>query len=212
MSTRASPTPPSGVLELTILVQSSSPIQKQPLPCASTTPFLPSCNIAKTWILMHLTPQIMAMFPMSSSSSKPCISGSKTYVSSLSLTHTHPMKPWQHDGLPPQSQAEKKAFKETINTLKFRTDEENFEEAQAQAYRSWTESKVPPSVAQLFHDPQLDTLDASCKCSSFPLSLSSQRSSMIHSKHLPSSIFYPLSRLLQHNHLIRYLFPAPSPT
>lgn len=73
------------------------------------------------------------------------------------------MQQWKqdHDGLPPQSPAEKKAFKETLNQSKFKIDEENFEEAQAQAYRSWTESKVPPSVAQLFHDPQLDTLDAS---------------------------------------------------
>jgi len=31
-------------------------------------------------------------------------------------------------------------------------------------------------------------------------------------KHLPSSIFYPLSRLLLLNHLTPYPFPAPSPT
>lgn len=71
-------------------------------------------------------------------------------------------RPSQHDGLPPQTHAEKVAFKQAIHNLKLKSDEENFDEAQAQAYRSWTETKVPTGVAELFHDPRLETLDASC--------------------------------------------------
>ncbi|KAJ3565311.1 hypothetical protein NP233_g7710 [Leucocoprinus birnbaumii] len=73
------------------------------------------------------------------------------------------MEKWkqEHDGLPPQSYAEKKTFKEAINEMKRKIDEENFEEAEAQAYRSWTETKVPSEVAELFEDPKLQTLNAS---------------------------------------------------
>lgn len=73
------------------------------------------------------------------------------------------MQQWKqdHDGLPPQTHAEKVAFKQAIHNLKLKSDEENFDEAQAQAYRSWTETKVPTGVAELFHDPRLETPDAS---------------------------------------------------
>ncbi|KAJ7485285.1 hypothetical protein FB451DRAFT_1337569 [Mycena latifolia] len=53
-----------------------------------------------------------------------------------------------HDGKPPQTTAEKKLFKEG----------ENFDEAEAQAYRCWTETRVPSDIAALFQDPQLSAL------------------------------------------------------
>lgn len=68
----------------------------------------------------------------------------------------------QHDGLPPQTYSDKKAFKELISNERRKIDEENFEEAEAQAYRSWTETKVPSEVVELFDDPKLQTLNASC--------------------------------------------------
>lgn len=68
----------------------------------------------------------------------------------------------QHDGLPPQTYSEKKAFKELISNERRKIDEENFEEAEAQAYRSWTETKVPSELAELFNDSRLQSLNASC--------------------------------------------------
>ena len=38
--------------------------------------------------------------------------------------------------------AEKKEFKAGIMKMRMKPDEENFEEAVAQAYRAWTETKV----------------------------------------------------------------------
>jgi amyloid beta precursor protein binding protein 1 len=66
-----------------------------------------------------------------------------------------------HDGKPPQTSAEKKLFKEGVQAMKIKFDEENFDEAEAQAYRSWTETRVPSDVAALFQDPQLGTLSPS---------------------------------------------------
>ncbi|KAJ6487955.1 hypothetical protein C8R45DRAFT_995037 [Mycena sanguinolenta] len=63
-----------------------------------------------------------------------------------------------HDGKPPQTAADKKAFKEAIRGMQIKSDEENFEEAEAQAYRCWTETGVPSDIAALFQDPQLSTL------------------------------------------------------
>jgi amyloid beta precursor protein binding protein 1 len=63
-----------------------------------------------------------------------------------------------HDGKPPQTAADKKAFKEGIQALKIKIDEENFDEAEAQAYRCWTETRVPSEIAALFQDPQLSAL------------------------------------------------------
>lgn len=67
---------------------------------------------------------------------------------------------WQsaHDGKPPRTSEEKKAFKEAVAGMKIKYDEENFEEAEAQAYRCWTETRVPSEIANLFQDPQLSKL------------------------------------------------------
>ena len=42
--------------------------------------------------------------------------------------------------------------------MKVKFDEENFDEAEAQAYRCWTETVVPPDVAKLFQDPAISSL------------------------------------------------------
>jgi NEDD8-activating enzyme E1 regulatory subunit len=58
----------------------------------------------------------------------------------------------QHDRLLPQTAAEKEEFKSVLNAQKRTSDEENFEEAVAQAYRAWTPTTVPPYLAELFTD------------------------------------------------------------
>ncbi|KAJ7065009.1 hypothetical protein C8F01DRAFT_1054604 [Mycena amicta] len=63
-----------------------------------------------------------------------------------------------HDGKPPQTYDEKKLFKEGLQSMKVKFDEENFDEAEAQAYRCWTETRVPSDISSLFQDPQLGTL------------------------------------------------------
>ena len=50
--------------------------------------------------------------------------------------------PHQHDGKPPQTSAERQEFKKRILAMKVKIDEENFDEAEAQAYRCWTETKA----------------------------------------------------------------------
>ena len=55
---------------------------------------------------------------------------------------THVTRYRQHDGALPATYAEKKAFKQHISTLKRKIDEENFEEAEAQAFRLWSEKSV----------------------------------------------------------------------
>lgn len=50
----------------------------------------------------------------------------------------------QHGGNPPDT-SERQDFKKRILTMKVKSDEENFDEAEAQAYRCWTETKVSPS-------------------------------------------------------------------
>jgi amyloid beta precursor protein binding protein 1 len=66
--------------------------------------------------------------------------------------HTHPSQLVQHNGLPPQTRAEKQEFKSNLNSQKRTLDEENFEEAVAQAYRVWTPTVVPPHIVELFKD------------------------------------------------------------
>lgn len=63
-----------------------------------------------------------------------------------------------HDGKPPQTYAEKKAFKEGVLAMKFKFDEENFDEAESQAYRCWTDTTVPSDIASLFQDLALSSL------------------------------------------------------
>ncbi|KAJ7269884.1 hypothetical protein C8J57DRAFT_1323830 [Mycena rebaudengoi] len=97
------------------------------------------------------------------------------YATSLDFTsmdptdHTHvpyviilvrALADWKaaHDGKPPQTTAEKKLFKEGVQAMKIKFDEENFDEAEAQAYRCWTETRVPGDIAALFQDPELSRL------------------------------------------------------
>ncbi|KAF7325748.1 NEDD8-activating enzyme E1 regulatory subunit [Mycena kentingensis (nom. inval.)] len=63
-----------------------------------------------------------------------------------------------HDGKAPQTSDEKKQFKEGLQAMKVKFDEENFDEAESQAYRCWTETKVPSEISDLFQDPQLSSL------------------------------------------------------
>ncbi|KAG6887311.1 hypothetical protein C0992_012895 [Termitomyces sp. T32_za158] len=63
-----------------------------------------------------------------------------------------------HDGRPPQTYQEKTAFKKTILDMKVKSDEENFDEAESQAYRCWTETSVPSDISALFQDPHLSNL------------------------------------------------------
>jgi amyloid beta precursor protein binding protein 1 len=57
-----------------------------------------------------------------------------------------------HDGLPPQTYAEKQEFKSLLNAQKRTLDEENFDEAVAQSYRAWTPTITPPHLVELFAD------------------------------------------------------------
>jgi hypothetical protein len=91
--------------------------------------------------------------------------------------------------------------------MKRKIDEENFEEAGAQAYRSWTETKVPSEVAELFDDPKLKTLNASCMHTLSWISMA-----LTHPQHLPSSICLLLSSNSLRNHLTRCLSQAHSRT
>ncbi|EIN04669.1 hypothetical protein PUNSTDRAFT_128225 [Punctularia strigosozonata HHB-11173 SS5] len=67
----------------------------------------------------------------------------------------------EHDGTPPKTYAEKQEFKARIRAMKVKQDEENFDEAEAQAYRAWTETTaslpdhVPSDIKALFDDPAL---------------------------------------------------------
>jgi amyloid beta precursor protein binding protein 1 len=58
-----------------------------------------------------------------------------------------------HDGNPPKTYAEKQEFKKLILNMKVKQDEENFDEAEAQAYRCWSETKIPPDISALFTLP-----------------------------------------------------------
>jgi len=58
-----------------------------------------------------------------------------------------------HDGNPPKTYAEKQEFKKLILSMKVKQDEENFDEAEAQAYRCWSETKVPSDISSLFTLP-----------------------------------------------------------
>ncbi|KAJ7594896.1 hypothetical protein C8J56DRAFT_927884 [Mycena floridula] len=60
----------------------------------------------------------------------------------------------QHNNLPPSTSAEKAAFKASIRAMRFKDkDEENFDEAEAQAYRCWGVTGVPSEVKELLDDP-----------------------------------------------------------
>jgi amyloid beta precursor protein binding protein 1 len=67
------------------------------------------------------------------------------------LILVHALNSWRsshdHD---PTTAAEKKDFKKMVRDMKKKPDEENFEEAEAQAWRVWTSSGVPPEIRELF--------------------------------------------------------------
>ncbi|TFK34707.1 hypothetical protein BDQ12DRAFT_689426 [Crucibulum laeve] len=65
-----------------------------------------------------------------------------------------------HDGSPPSTYPEKQAFKKQILAMKHKQDEENFDEAEGQAYRCWTPTVVPSEIKALFSDPKLAALSA----------------------------------------------------
>jgi amyloid beta precursor protein binding protein 1 len=88
------------------------------------------------------------------SSFEPSTIGKQQYVTHLHVVHA-PLTRYtltQHDGLPPQTYAEKQEFKSKLNAQKRTPDEENFEEAVAQAYRAWTPTVAPPHLVELFAD------------------------------------------------------------
>ncbi|EJD48980.1 hypothetical protein AURDEDRAFT_112722 [Auricularia subglabra TFB-10046 SS5] len=60
-----------------------------------------------------------------------------------------------HSGNIPKTFEEKKQFKHQILDMRRKPDEENFEEAEAQAYRIWSSQGVPSDVQALFADPGL---------------------------------------------------------
>ncbi|KAG2033554.1 hypothetical protein BDR03DRAFT_925430 [Suillus americanus] len=62
-----------------------------------------------------------------------------------------------HGGSLPKSYEQRQQFKKGVLALKVKGDEENFDEAEAQAYRCWTETKVPSEITALFNDPALST-------------------------------------------------------
>ncbi|KAJ8689596.1 hypothetical protein PTI98_012486 [Pleurotus ostreatus] len=64
----------------------------------------------------------------------------------------------EHGGLPPQTYPEKQEFKKSIVAMKIKPDEENFDEAEAQAYKCWTSTTVPSEVAELFQDTRLTNI------------------------------------------------------
>ncbi|KAH7909098.1 hypothetical protein BJ138DRAFT_1127932 [Hygrophoropsis aurantiaca] len=57
-----------------------------------------------------------------------------------------------HEGNLPKTYEEKKQFKKGVLALKVKSDEENFDEAEAQSYRCFTETKVPSEISTLFDD------------------------------------------------------------
>jgi len=65
-----------------------------------------------------------------------------------------------HNGSAPSTYPEKQAFKKSILAMKKKIDEENFDEAEAQAYRCWTPTVVPSETTSLFQDSKLQTLNA----------------------------------------------------
>ena len=69
----------------------------------------------------------------------------------------------QHDGNLPKTMPEKREFKANIVKMKIKPDEENFEEAEAQAWRVWSEPAV--SQPEELHTVQKMTYT----CSRFPL-------------------------------------------
>lgn len=66
----------------------------------------------------------------------------------------------EHGGALPATSTEKQAFKAAVRALRRKPDEENFDEAEAQAWRVWAEPAVPSDIAALFALPPLSGADA----------------------------------------------------
>ena len=67
----------------------------------------------------------------------------------------------KHNGSPPSTYVEKQEFKKAIRNMKKQSDEENFEEAEAQAYRCWTQTSIPSEVTEVFNDQSVVKLQPS---------------------------------------------------
>ncbi|OJT14239.1 NEDD8-activating enzyme E1 regulatory subunit [Trametes pubescens] len=65
-----------------------------------------------------------------------------------------------HGGELPKTLAEKKEFKKGILALKVKADEENFDEAEAQAWRVWSEPAIPSDIQALFSLSALQSASA----------------------------------------------------
>jgi NEDD8-activating enzyme E1 regulatory subunit len=65
----------------------------------------------------------------------------------------HALSTWRttHNNQTPTTYAEKTAFKKSIRDMKKKADEENFDEAEAQAWRLWTTSGVPIEITELLN-------------------------------------------------------------
>ncbi|CAG8447319.1 7759_t:CDS:10 [Cetraspora pellucida] len=65
-----------------------------------------------------------------------------------------------HDGKLPSTSAEKKQFKQLIESGRRNTDEENFNEALANAWRVFTPTKVTSQVQEIFNDSACESITA----------------------------------------------------
>ncbi|KZO94570.1 hypothetical protein CALVIDRAFT_539020 [Calocera viscosa TUFC12733] len=63
-----------------------------------------------------------------------------------------------HNGEMPKTYAEKQELKKTLEKLRRRGDEENFDEAVAQAYRMWTPTTIPSEIRELLSDQSVTNL------------------------------------------------------
>ncbi|KAJ3836082.1 hypothetical protein F5878DRAFT_626153 [Lentinula raphanica] len=87
----------------------------------------------------------------------------------------------------PATSAEKKAFKERIRAMMRKFDEENFEEAEAQAFKCWTPTVIPLEVKELF-----DLYPPSSSTSSSPTAFAGLVSALSQfSQNNPASPQYP---------------------
>ena len=121
-------------------VQSSKVIPKTPRPFASTSRSRRSAITRWPSTLTRWTRPNTATSHTSSFSSASSKIGRNPYVYPLSSVLTSQVH--QHDGNPPKTPTERQEFKKQILAKKVKSDEENFDEAEAQAYRCWTETKV----------------------------------------------------------------------
>ncbi|OBZ77300.1 NEDD8-activating enzyme E1 regulatory subunit [Grifola frondosa] len=74
----------------------------------------------------------------------------------------------EHNGALPTTMAEKRAFKESVLAMKIKPDEENFDEAEQQAWRVWSEPAVPSEISALFSLPELQQPSTSSDTNALP--------------------------------------------